>query len=89
MKSFGEVIKEARKAKGLTLAKVAHGCRSHKGYICGIESGAVNAPSPRIIPDLCRVLDLPVGRMLTLAWWEKRPKEVTREEALELLREAV
>jgi transcriptional regulator with XRE-family HTH domain len=85
MKRFGEVIKDARLAKRLTLEAVAKAIRSHKGYISGIEHGQVNPPSPKIVAKLCAKLELPFEEMLALGWWEKRPKGLTLEAALLLL----
>jgi transcriptional regulator with XRE-family HTH domain len=85
MLTFGQRVKDARKAKGWTLERAAKAVKSHKGYISGIENGKVNAPSPKIIPLLCRHLELPLSEMLALAWWEKAPKGVTTIAAHELL----
>lgn len=85
MKTFGQRVHAARKAKGLTLEALARAIRSHKGYISGIESGKVSAPSPKIIPLLCRRLELDPGDMAALAWWEKRPRGVTLDAAARLV----
>ena len=84
MKTFGQRIQEARKAKGFTLDQVAKAIKSHKGYVSGIEHGKVNAPSPKMIPPLCRKLGLPVEEMSALAWYEKRPKGVSAGAVLKL-----
>jgi transcriptional regulator with XRE-family HTH domain len=89
MKTFGQIIKEARKSKDLTLEQVAKTCRTHKGYISGIENGVVRAPSPKIVPLLCKKLELDLERMAALAWWEKRPKSVTASAVLGLLEDVI
>lgn len=85
MKTFGERIRTARLAKGLTLEALAKVIKSHKGYVSGIENGKVNAPSHKLIPALCRRLGLPVEEMAALAWWEKRSRGVTLEASFRLL----
>lgn len=85
MKTFGQRIHEARKAKGLTLAAIAKAIKSQKGYISGIEHGKTSPPSPKLISALCRKLDLPVDEMATLAHWEKRPKDVTHAAMIALV----
>lgn len=77
MKTFGERILEARRKKGLTSSQLAASVGTYKSYICIIVSGAVNPPSPKLTAKLCKILDLPLVEMLTLAWWEKRPRGVT------------
>jgi transcriptional regulator with XRE-family HTH domain len=89
MKTFGQRIQEARKAKGLTLEQLAKVIKSHKGYISGIEHGKVNAPSPKMIPPMCRKLDLPLEEMAALAYWEKAPKDVTAGALLALLEDVI
>ena len=74
MKSFGETIKAARLSKGRTLDRVARACGTHKGYISGIELGAVAPPSPKLVHRITRYLDLDFEEMLALAYLEKRPK---------------
>lgn len=85
MKTFGETIRAARRVKAFTLERVAKACHTHKGYISGIENAKVNAPSPKVVARLCRLLDLDERRMLVLGWWEKRPKGVDLETAMRVL----
>jgi len=89
MKTFGERVREARKAKGYSLDQVSKAMRSHKGYICGIETGGTSAPSPKMLPALCRKLELSLEEMAALAYWEKRPKLVTAGALLKLLEEVI
>lgn len=77
MKRFGEYVRDARKAKGWTLDRLAWEIRSHKGYVSGIETGKVPPPSAKVVEKLCRKLDLPdPDDMQALAYLEKRPDEV-------------
>lgn len=66
MKRFGEVVREARRSRGLTLEAVARVIRSHKGYVSGIEGMKVNPPRPAITRRLARALDLDPERLLAL-----------------------
>lgn len=91
MQTFGQVLKDKRKAKGRTLDQVARACDTHKGYISGIENGKVNAPAWKVIRRLCRYLELDFQRMVAAAWWEKRPpilETIPAHEYLSEVREA-
>ncbi len=89
MKTFGETLKVARLERRLTLVQVAKACKTHKGYISGIERGNVNAPSAKVVARLCKYLDLDYQRMLAMGWWEKRPKALTLEAAVGFLNQAI
>ena len=79
MVSFGKRIKAACKTKGATLDAVAKVCRSHKGYISGIENGKVNAPSIRMVKRLCAFLDMDYFRMALVMTIEKAKDPDVRE----------
>ncbi len=89
MKTFGQRVQDARKAKGLTLEQLGKVIRSHKGYISGIENGKVRPPSPKMLPVLCKKLGLPVESMAALAYWEKRDKLVTASALLGVLEDVI
>ena len=76
MISFGELIRDARKAAGLTLDETAKRLGTHKGYISGIERGKVSPPSAKYIPKIAKMFDLPEVSLLALAHAEKSPKKV-------------
>ena len=60
----GDVIREARLAKGMTQEEVQDECarRGRRVYnISRMENGEIRWPTPRILPVLAGVLDLQVG----------------------------
>lgn len=77
--SFGQTIKDARLMRHLTLDALAKKVGTHKGYISGIELGKVNAPSPKMIEKLGKVLGLGVPTLLVIAWIEKAPITILPE----------
>lgn len=89
MKKFGEYIREARKKKGWTLARLAWEIRSHKGYASGIENDKVNPPSAKVIEKLCRKLGLPVDTMQAVAFLEKKPDAVTLDALRSVVQETI
>ncbi len=77
MGRFCDVVKAARKAKGLTLEKVAKAIKSHKGYVSGFENDKVSPPSAPIVVRLAKMLDLDVEELLVLRLLEKRGRLLT------------
>ena len=53
---LGAKIRELRKAKGLTLEKLAEKIGSGKSYICGLERGWVQRPSAEKLAAIARAL---------------------------------
>jgi transcriptional regulator with XRE-family HTH domain len=84
MKSYGYIIHQARKAKGLTLDQLASKIGSHKGYISGIENRKVNPPASKVTVKLAKVLGLDPKDLLRRSWVEKAP-ELIRGEIASLL----
>ena len=76
MKTYGEIIRRARKKRELTMEQVAKEILSFKGYISGIESGKTPPPSAAITVKLCKFLNLNEEDMILLAHCEKTPKRV-------------
>ena len=74
MPRFGQVIRDQMVRKKLTLQQLAKASGTYKGYICGMCTGSVNPPSPKMVQRLCTVLDLDYQEMLALAVFEKLPK---------------
>lgn len=77
MRRFCDVVKSARKEKGLTLEKVAKAVGSHKGYISGIENDKVDPPMPGVVAKLAKVLGLEFEELLVLRLLEKRGRHLT------------
>jgi transcriptional regulator with XRE-family HTH domain len=74
MKTFFQLVRSERLAKGLTLSKVARAIRSHKGYISGIENAKVNPPSTKFVLRYAKVLGLDAQDLLALAVIAKLPR---------------
>ena len=89
MKTFGERVREARKARGWSLERCATKARMGKSFCSEIETGKRRAPDPAITRRLCKALGLPAAEMIALAFWEKRPKELSPGQLLRLLEDVV
>jgi|KBSSwiStaDraftv2_1062776.scaffolds.fasta_scaffold03148_20 transcriptional regulator with XRE-family HTH domain len=88
MRTFGETLRAAILAKGLTLREVAKSTGTHKGYISGICNRKVDPPSEKMILRLCRVLGLDYDATLARAVVEKMPKGLPYRAIREILTEA-
>ena len=76
MKQFGEVIRAARKKRGLTLEALARKIRSHKGYVSGMENGKVNPGSTKLVANLAGVLGFKKEDLILRAYVDKAPGEI-------------
>jgi transcriptional regulator with XRE-family HTH domain len=76
MNNFGGFIKSMRKAKGLTLEKLAKEIGTEKGYISSIENGKVNPPSADVVREMADALDVGREELLLLAYVQKAPEEI-------------
>src|SRR5579862_1405029 len=85
MSHFGDLVRQLRKDKGLTLEAVAQKIGSHKGYVSGIENDKVNPPSVKIIKKFAKVFGQDARALARLAWVDKAP-EILREDAENFLR---
>ena len=85
MKTYGEIVRETRKAKAMQLQQLARKVGAPKGYISAIETGYSHPPSPKVTAKIARVLGLDNESMQILAWAEKAPKCV-RERVLKTFR---
>lgn len=59
---FGARLREVRKRRGLSLAKVAEGAGLSKSFISQVESDQTT-PSIASIKRICEVLDVPLGQL--------------------------
>jgi len=84
MSNFGNLVKQLRKKRGLTLEAVAKKIGSHKGYVSGIENGKVNPPSVKITRRFAKVFGYDERDLVLLAWIDKAP-ELIRDEVNRLL----
>ena len=61
--ALGEILRKARKDKGLSQETLALDAGVERNYVSLIELGR-NSPSMRVLFKLCAVLDLPPSAML-------------------------
>lgn len=76
MNSFGQIITAVRAQKGLTLTQMARRCRTHKGYVSGIENGKVSPPAAGMTRRFAHALKLDPLDLIELGWSEKAPKDI-------------
>lgn len=88
MKRFSEIIREARLSKRLTLIALAKATGTQKGYLSGIENEKVNAPVPKLVQRLCKILDLDYSGMLARSVFEKLPRGLLYHDLETVLDEA-
>lgn len=75
-KTYGQIVRTRRRELGFTLEDIAGQIGIVKGYLSGIETGAVAPPAPEVTEELAATLRLDVKRLLMLAHAEKAPKQV-------------
>jgi transcriptional regulator with XRE-family HTH domain len=76
VKTYGGILRDAIRAKGLSLEKTAKAAGTYKGYLSGICSRKINPPSPKLTRKLCKILGLDVNEMLGRADFEKLEKGI-------------
>lgn len=76
--SFGEALREKRRAAGLSQRELARRAGLDFSYISKVENGRHPPPSAETVIELCRILRTPPEEMLALVG--KIPEEV--EQAL-------
>jgi len=64
MKTFGQVFKEARKAKKMTCREIADAIESTIGHISDLEHGRVSIPALSEIEKLEGALEITDGRLM-------------------------
>jgi len=81
MSQFGKVIMALRQKRGLTLDVMARKLGTHKGYVSGWITGAVNPPSPKILSKIARTFpEIALEDLVELAWVEKAPAVIRDRE---------
>lgn len=60
---LGDVLRDARTRRGLTLRELSAGARVSLGYISEIERGQKEASS-ELLASLCAALDVPMSQVL-------------------------
>jgi SOS-response transcriptional repressor LexA len=80
MPTVGEIVRQKREEKGLTLAVLAKAVGATKGYLSMIENHRVaNPPSHEIILGLEKALGLTGGELERAAAWQSTPAPVRRK----------
>jgi transcriptional regulator with XRE-family HTH domain len=77
--TYGQIIRQERITRGLTLKELATACGTHKGYVCMIEKGNCRPPTPRFTVKFCRHLGLDPEFMICLAYAEKAPQLIRKQ----------
>jgi transcriptional regulator with XRE-family HTH domain len=79
MTRFGTLIRQKRLEMGLSLQKAAGMIRTYKGYICGIEMGTLNPPSPRMTERIAKAYKMDEASLILLGYVEKAPAKIREE----------
>ncbi len=72
-KTVGQIAREAREARGLTLARVADRAGIAKAYVSMIENHRVPPPSAKVLASLEQALGLTGGELTEAAQWQAAP----------------
>lgn len=77
---FGELLREKRLAKGLTLRKFAEQLRVSPTYVSGVENGTLPPPTFDRIEAISKILDVPVDELMEHAGrWGDMAKQKVEE----------
>ncbi len=80
MQTVGQIIRERRERRGLTLAALAQAIGVTKGYLSMIENHRVsNPPSVEILAQLENALGIGEGELQRSAAWQNTPAPVRRQ----------
>lgn len=79
MNRFGSLIRQKRMQRGWSLKQAADRLFTFKGYICGIERGTLNPPSPRMTQKMARLYGLDEEQLIMLGYVEKAPSRIRTE----------
>ena len=66
-RTFGELIRDRRKSKGIGLRALADKLGYSAAYLSDVENGNRNPFSPDILVRIAEILDTPVGELLEAA----------------------
>lgn len=84
--TFGEVIREARKLKGVSLREMASRIGISHPYLSQLENGRNNNPSIEIILSLSRELDLSLSYLVHLSGIDIGIKQDIPEDVMKVLK---
>ncbi len=77
--ALGQIIRNRRESKGLTLDKVSGLCNYSKPYLSTIETGRVkNPPADELLIKLEEILDFEKGLLLHIAHMERMPVDIRK-----------
>ena len=79
MNRFGTLIRQKRMERGWSLKQAAERLLTFKGYICGIERGTLNPPSPRMTQRIAKLYGLDEEQLILLGYVEKAPAKIRTE----------
>lgn len=77
--TVGRLIRLRRHQLALTLDELARRVGCSKSYLSEIENGRKRAPSDGVLEQLEEALDMPRGRLVETARWERTPAPVKRD----------
>ncbi len=77
MQTVGQIVRERREQRGLTLAALADAIGNTKGYLSMIENHKVpNPPSATVLAELEKALGITDGELVRAAAWQNTPAPV-------------
>lgn len=77
MKTVGQLVRQRREEREMTLAALADKVGATKGYLSMIENHRVgNPPSQGLLEALEKALEIPAGELVRAAAWESAPEPV-------------
>lgn len=77
---FGELLRQKRLAKGLTLRKFAEQLGVSPTYVSGVENGTLPPPTFDRIEAISKILDVPVDELMEHAGrWDDMAKQKVEE----------
>lgn len=76
--TFGEMLKEERKAAGLTLKELGDNIGTSKSYLSSIETGVFPPPPPEMIAKIAQALGKDEKTLQIKAYVERAPKVIKK-----------
>lgn len=61
---IGEIVKQQRLSKNLTLRDVERGTNISNAYLSQLENGKITSPGIKVLTDICSFLDLPFEKLV-------------------------
>jgi transcriptional regulator with XRE-family HTH domain len=86
-KALGRRVAEARRSRGLSVAKLAEAAGVSKAYVHQIENGDCPRPSAQVLFDIAQVLGTSIAHLLGRAPAEPEPGAANIPDELRMLAE--